>query len=151
MSTSMFASLIGPRIAEAIPGTSLTPNIVNFASSRVNAIPEMIGCSIESSSFVINVPGFSSKLDNTRRGTWYLLANSTALVCRTRLPKLASSNISSNVIRLRQRAPSTTLGSVVKTPSTSVYIWHSSAFSTAARATAVVSEPPRPRVVMLPF
>ena len=34
------------------------------------------------------------------------------------------------------------------TPSTSVKIWHKSAWSTAARATAEVSEPPRPRVVM---
>ncbi len=42
-------------------------------------------------------------------------------------------------------------GSVVYTPSTSVRIWHSSAPSTTASATAVVSEPPRPMVVMSPF
>jgi len=43
------------------------------------------------------------------------------------------------------------LGSVVKTPSTSVYISHLSASRLAAIATAVVSEPPLPNVVISPF
>ena len=45
------------------------------------------------------------------------------------------------------RADGTTRGSAEKTPSTSVYISHTSASSAAASATAVVSEPPRPSVV----
>jgi len=36
----------------------------------------------------------------------------------------------------------------VNTPSTSFRIWQRSAFSAAARATAVVSDPPRPSVAM---
>src|SRR5882672_3422842 len=42
-------------------------------------------------------------------------------------------------------------GSAVKMPSTSVKISQASALSAAASATAVVSDPPRPRVVMLPW
>ena len=45
-------------------------------------------------------------------------------------------------------ASGTTRGSAVYTPSTSVRISHTSASRAAARATAVVSEPPRPRVVI---
>ncbi len=41
-------------------------------------------------------------------------------------------------------------GSVVYTPSTSVKISHAAAPMAAATATALVSLPPRPRVVMLP-
>ena len=37
------------------------------------------------------------------------------------------------------------------TPSTSEKIWHSSAFKAAASATAVVSEPPLPKVVISKF
>jgi hypothetical protein len=44
-------------------------------------------------------------------------------------------------------APGTIRGSAVNTPATSVKISHASAPSAAARATAVVSEPPRPSVV----
>ena len=47
-----------------------------------------------------------------------------------------------------RRAPRTIRGSAVNTPSTSVYISQQSAPRAAARATAVVSEPPRPSVVM---
>ena len=39
-------------------------------------------------------------------------------------------------------------GSVVKIPGTSVYISHLSAWSAAAKATAEVSEPPLPNVVI---
>src|SRR6266851_2939729 len=48
---------------------------------------------------------------------------------------------------LSLRADFTILGSAVKMPSTSVKISQLSAFSAAASATAVVSDPPRPRVV----
>jgi len=47
-----------------------------------------------------------------------------------------------------RRALGTIRGSAVNTPSTSVYISQTSALSAAATATAVVSEPPRPSVVM---
>src|SRR5216683_2920752 len=52
---------------------------------------------------------------------------------------------------LNLRADFTILGSAVKMPSTSVKISQASAFSAAASATAVVSDPPRPSVVMLPW
>ena len=114
ISTSILAALIGVRIFEAIPGWSLTPRKVNFASSRVKAIPEIRGASIIIwSSEVIRVPGTSLKLDKTRRDTRFLLANSTARVCNTLEPELASSNISSKVIRSMHRASLTTRGSVV--------------------------------------
>ena len=82
--------------------------------------------------------------------TLYLLANSTARICSTLAPPPASSSISSYTSRESRRARGTMRGSAVYTPSTSVNIWHSSAASAAASATAVVSEPPRPSVVMLP-
>ena len=44
-----------------------------------------------------------------------------------------------------------TFGSVLYTPSTSVKISHLSAFKAAAYATAVVSEPPLPKVVISLF
>ena len=65
------------------------------------------------SSVVISVPGPSLKLDNTRRGTAYLLASSTARECSTLEPELASSSISSNVTCASLEAPVTTRGSVV--------------------------------------
>ena len=83
-------------------------------------------------------------------GTRNLPANSTERICSTLEPAPAISSISSNVTLRRRRASGTSRGSVVYTPSTSVKIWHSSAFSAAASATAEVSEPPRPSVVMLP-
>ncbi len=124
--------------------------MVIFASSRLNATPEMSGCSMSCSSGMMRVPSPSTKVESTLKGTLYLLANSTARICSTLAPKLASSSISSWVISFSRRASGTTRGSEVYTPSTSVNIWHSSAPSAAASATAVVSEPPRPSVVMSP-
>ncbi len=114
MSISILASLIGPKIRKAIPGVSGTPRTVSLASSRLNAIPEITGCSMVcSESVVINVPSPSAKLDNTRNGTWYLPANSTERICKTLEPRLAISNISSKVIFSKRRAWGTTRGSVV--------------------------------------
>ena len=126
MSTSTLAAPIGDKILDAIPGSSGTPKIVNFASSRLNAIPEMIGCSmLSSNSVVMSVPTFClksssnapssslSKLDNTRKGTWYLPANSTARICNTLEPKDAISSISSKEIRSTFLAFGATRGSVV--------------------------------------
>ena len=150
MSTSIFLAPTGPKILEAIPGKSGTPETVIFASSTACAMPDTSACSIVSFSNVINVPGPSTKVDITRKGTRYRPANSTERGCNTLEPRLASSNISSKVICCRRRAPSTILGSVVYTPSTSVQISHSSASRAAAKATAEVSEPPRPKVVISP-
>ena len=96
------------------------------------------------------VPGSSLKLALLRTwiGTLNFLPNSIERLCITPAPRLASSRISSCDTRSIFRASATSRGSVVKTPSTSVYISQASAFSTAASATAVVSLPPRPRVVM---
>ncbi|MCY1179090.1 hypothetical protein D9M73_194710 [compost metagenome] len=114
MSTSMLAALIGPRILNATPGMSGTPRMVSLASSRLKAMPEMIGCSMDSSSSrVMRVPGPSLKLCNTRSGTLYLPANSTARICSTLEPRLAISSISSKVILSRRWATDTTRGSVV--------------------------------------
>ncbi len=118
MSTSMFAPAIEPRIAAAMPGRSSTPISVIFASSRWNAMPEMIACSMSSSSSnVISVPfdviSGSSNDDSTRSLTLYLPANSTDRICSTFEPRLAISSISSNVILSRRRASGTIRGSVV--------------------------------------
>ncbi|MNN57213.1 hypothetical protein D3C81_1721890 [compost metagenome] len=114
MSTSMFAALIGPMILKATPGVSGTPRMVSLASSRLKAMPEMIGCSMDSSSsMVMRVPGPSWKLCSTRSGTLYLPANSTARICSTLEPRLAISSISSKVILSRRWAWATTRGSVV--------------------------------------
>ena len=149
-STSISASLIGPSILKAVPGVSPTLWRVNFTWSFWNAIPDTNAFSILSSFNEIKVPFPSLKLDKTLTGTLYLLANSTALVCTTFAPWPASSSISSIVIESNFFALGTTLGSVVKIPSTSVYMSHLIADIWAAIATAVVSDPPLPRVVTSP-
>jgi hypothetical protein len=63
-------------------------------------------------------------------------------------PRLASSSISLQVISDISWASGTSRGSVVKIPGTSVYISQQLARKAAARATAEVSEPPRPNVVI---
>ena len=126
MSTSMLAAATGPRMREAMPGTSGTLVRVILASSRWKAIPEMTACSMLvpsiSSSKVISVPDFISsssgmsgdvRLESTRVLTLYLPANSTERVCRTLLPRLAISSISSKVMRSSRRASETMRGSVV--------------------------------------
>src|SRR6266550_3450073 len=82
MSTSTLAAAIGPRMAYAMPGRSSTPISEILASSRLNAMPDMMACSmVSSSSNVINVPfdvlSESSNDDSTRNLTLYLPANST--------------------------------------------------------------------------
>ena len=46
MSTSMLAAAIGPRMANAMPGRSSTPITEILASSRLNAMPEMMAFSM---------------------------------------------------------------------------------------------------------
>ena len=98
-----------------MPGLSGTPCTVIFASSRLNAMPEMIACSMSaSSSNVISVPSPSSwNEDSTRSLTLYLPANSTERICSTFEPRLAISSISSKVTVFSRRAFGTMRGSVV--------------------------------------
>ncbi len=77
-----------------------------------------------------------------------MLAISTLLGCNTFAPCLAISNISSYEIEFNFTASLQIRGSVVYIPSTSVYISHNFALRDAERATAVVSDPPRPKVVI---
>ena len=79
--------------------------------------------------------------------TPWLRAYSTERSCSTPAPDADISSISSNVSTGSLRALGTMRGSALKTPATSVKISHTSAPSAAARATAVVSDPPRPSVV----
>ena len=98
-----------------MPGRSGTPRIVIFASSRLDAMPEMTACSMfSSSSKVMSVPSpSSSKLESTRSRTRYLPANSTERICSTLEPRLASSSISSKVTVFSRRASGTMRGSAV--------------------------------------
>ena len=99
------------------------------------------------SPWLIIVPGTSLILDATKIGMLYTNPSSIALGCIF-APKLASSSISSYSTESNLVAFGTCFGFAVKMPSTSVYISHISAFNSAAIATAVVSEPPRPSVVI---
>ena len=95
-----------------------------FASSRLNATPEMTAFSIAmcgSSSNVMSVPERASasgsagsvRLESTRVGTLYLPANSTERICSTLEPAPAISSISSKVTLCSRRAAGTRRGSVV--------------------------------------
>ena len=110
----------------------------------------MTASSIAFSSCKISVPEPGSKLDKTLTKTLYLFANSTARICITLAPCPESSNISSMLIESSFFALGTILGSVVYIPSTSVYISQRLDLIDAAIATAVVSLPPRPIVVVSP-
>ena len=75
-----------------MPGRSSTPMTEILASSRLNAMPEMIACSMSSSSSnVMSVPlavdSGSSNDDSTRSLTLYLPANSTERICSTLEPE----------------------------------------------------------------
>ena len=61
----------------AMPGWSGTPVTVTLASDVSWVTAEMIGCSIEGSSSVTQVPGSQVKLERTCSGTPWLRANST--------------------------------------------------------------------------
>src|SRR5271169_4354195 len=104
------------RIGDA--GTVFDPHERNFRLVAVEGMPEMMACSmVSSSSNVMSVPGEvlagSSNDDSTRSFTLYLPANSTERNCRTLEPKLAISSISSKVTRSSLRASGTMRGSVV--------------------------------------
>ncbi len=74
-------------------------------------------------------------------------ASSTDRIAGFGQPVAVISSSSSNEIWSMRRASATTRGSVVNTPGTSVYSSQASASSAWARATAVVSDPPRPKKV----
>ena len=147
MSTLMFFWASRLKILKDIPGTSGTSLTVRTATSVSFATPLM---SIPSTlvSSLTTVPGTGLMLEMTSSSTLYFLANSTLRLFSTWAPREASSSISSKVISFSLVALGILRGSAVKTPSTSVKIWQRSACRAAASATAEVSLPPRPRVVM---
>ncbi len=100
-----------------------------------------------SSSSVTQVPGSQVKAERTCRRTPWVRAYSTERMAGLGHPVAVISSISSKEMRSILRASGTSRGSLVKTPETSVYSSHTSAPSASASATAVVSEPPRPRKV----
>ena len=106
-------SASAPKTLAAMPGLSGTPRTTKRDSSRVSAMPETITSSIALSSSVTSVPGSSVKLDLTHSGTLYFIANSTLRICKTLLPRDASSSISSYETRSSLRALSQMRGSVV--------------------------------------
>ena len=91
-----------------------------FASESSWATPEMIACSIRSSSSVIHVPVSSVNEERTWTFTPWLRAYSTERSCSTLAPLAASSSISSYETAWSLRASGTIRGSAVNTPATSV-------------------------------
>ena len=89
---------VGERAEDARPrrpGWSGTPEIVTFASEVSWAIPEMIACSMRSSSFLTHVPSVSEKTSARGGRTPWLRAYSTERSISTFAPDAASSSISS--------------------------------------------------------
>ncbi len=95
MSTTMWASAMGPKICAANPGWSGTRNSVILASFLSHATPETNTSLILSSSLTNQVPSTSAKVERTCTGTENFLANSTERISKTLAPVLASSIISS--------------------------------------------------------
>jgi len=86
----------------------------------------------------------------TRTGIRERTAGAIDSGCSTRAPYSASSAASAKETSLNVRAEATRRGSALIKPSTSVQIWISSASSAIPSTAAVVSEPPRPSVVVCP-
>ena len=119
--STLIARSASPRNSEAaMPGRSGTPVMVTLASEVSLVTAETMGCSMDGSSSLTQVPGSQVKLERTWSGTWWFRANSTERSARTRPPVAAISSISSKEIRGIRRAFGTTRGSAVKTPETSV-------------------------------
>ena len=114
------ASASGRNTRAATPGWSGTPEIVTFASDTSCATPEMIAFSIKSSSLLTHVPSAPVNDERTWTTTPWLRANSTERGISTPAPEVASSSISSYDSSASFLATGTSLGSAVKTPSTSV-------------------------------
>ncbi len=130
-----------------MPGVSGTPAIVTLASDTSCTTAETMACSMDGSSSITQVPGSQVNAERTCNGTRHVRANSTERMAGFGQPQAHISRSSSKLMRLIRRARGTTLGSAVNTPETSVYSSQASAPRAWARATAVVSEPPRPRKV----
>ncbi len=113
MSTFTESSARARNRRAAIPGRSGTCVIVIFASLRSWVTPEMIACSMTSSSCTTQVPGSHEKLERTWTGTPWFRANSTDRSASTRPPVAAMSSISSYETRSSLRAFATTRGSAV--------------------------------------
>ena len=135
------------KVWNAFPGVSSTSirEILAVSLSRVTPLTNIFSTLLTSLTIV---PLALCRLESTISLTLYFFAISTERLFKTFAPRLASSSISSYEISSSFAAVFTILGSVVYTPSTSVYISQTSAPSAAARATALVSLPPLPRVVI---
>ena len=81
---------------------------------------ETMACSMSSSSLVTSVPGSQVNAERTWRSTPQLRANSTERMAGLGHPFAVISNSSSKEMRSIFRASSTTRGSLVNTPDTSV-------------------------------
>ena len=98
--STLTARSASPRNNEAaMPGRSGTPVMVSFTSEVSLVTAETIGCSMDGSSSLTQVPGSQVKLERTWSGTWWLRANSTERSASTRPPVAAISSISSKEIR----------------------------------------------------
>nr|WP_276602728.1 hypothetical protein [Nannocystis pusilla] len=104
MSTTMSAPARTPKIDAMVPGTSGTLVRVTLASLRSRATPVTTADSRLFCSDTIHVPSLSFRLDRTCTGTPNFMANSTLRICSTLAPRLASSSISSYVMRWILRA-----------------------------------------------
>src|SRR3954466_6280288 len=147
MSTFTSASASARKTRAAIPGLSGTPASVTFASDVSCTTADTTACSMDESSSTTQVPGSHVKLERTCNGTRHVRANSAPRIAGLGQPGAHISNISSKLTLDIRRADGTTRGSAVNTPETSVYNSHASACIACARATAVTSEPLRPRNV----
>ena len=103
-----------------MPGRSGTPPTVTFASDRSGTTARMTACSMSGSSSVTQVPTSHVNAERTCRGTRWRWAYSTDLMAGLGQPAAVISSISSKEMRCILRALSTTRGSVVNTPDTSV-------------------------------
>ena len=119
-STLMASSARERKIWAAMPGRSSTPPMVTLASEASCTTAETMACSMSSSSLVTIVPCSHVNAERTWRFTPWVRANSTDRMAGLGQPLAVISSSSSKLMRSSLRASSTTRGSVVNTPETSV-------------------------------
>jgi hypothetical protein len=147
MSTLTSRSASARNRRAAMPGRSGTPETVTLASDVSCVIAETMACSMDGSSSTTHVPGSHVKLERMCKATFHRRANSTDRIAGLGQPVAVISNSSSKETWRMRCALGTSRGSAVNTPDTSVYSSHASASNAWAMATAVTSEPLRPRNV----
>ena len=94
MSMLIFLAARAEKMRKAMPGTSSSPMREMRVTWLSRATPLMSIFSIFATS-LITVPGFSTRLESTSRGTLYFFAISTLRLWSTWAPRVASSSISS--------------------------------------------------------